>query len=130
MPEGGFSMSENKLELKKLCAKDLFPMMKIISKIGVSEFKKCFRTDSVKRGVSLETIGIEVMLDAADVLLKNIGSCEKDIYSFLGGLCNENPEKIAELNPAEFAQLIIDLVSKEEFKDFFTVVSGYFQKVN
>lgn len=41
-------MSEKKFELRKLCAKDIFVMVKIISKIGISEFKNCFNTPSVK----------------------------------------------------------------------------------
>ena len=40
-------MSEKKFELRKLCAKDIFVMVKIISKIGISEFKNCFNTPSV-----------------------------------------------------------------------------------
>ena len=37
-------MSEKKFELRKLCAKDIFVMVKIISKISISEFKNCFNT--------------------------------------------------------------------------------------
>lgn len=110
-----------KIKLRKLCTKDLFPMMKILSKIHVREFKKCFENIDHKAG--FEKIGIEVMLDAADVIFSNIGSCEKDIYSFIADLGGVKPEEIATLPMSEFAEIIIDLVTKDEFKDFFTALS-------
>lgn len=116
-------MTENKIELRKLCTKDLFPMMKILSKIGISEFKKCF--ESVGGKTDLRSIGIGVMLDAADILMKNIGSCEKELYSFLGDLSGIAAKDIPELEMAEFAEIITELVMKEEFRDFFTVVSAF-----
>lgn len=131
-------MSENKIELRKLCAKDLFPMMKILSKIGISEFKKCFESVEGKIDIKdfdtkgeeakdsiFRRVGITVMLDIADVLMKNIGSCEREIYSFLGSLSGMKPEEISKLDMAVFAEMIIDLVTKEEFRDFFTVVAGF-----
>lgn len=125
-------MSEKNYELRKLCAKDLFPMMKIISKIGISEFKKCFEINDVKNVVgnksNLEAIGISVMLDVADVLLKNIGSCEKEIYSFLADLSGFSVKDIQEFDMAVFAEMIVELIMKEEFKDFFTVVSKLISK--
>lgn len=117
-------MEERKFELRKLCTKDLFPMMKIISKIGVKEFKTCF--DSVKMSADGKTdfaaVGIGVFLDLADVLLSNIGSCEKDLYKFLGSLSGLTPDEIGELEPALTVELITELVNKEEFRDFFTAV--------
>lgn len=127
-------MAENKIELRKLCTKDLFPMMKILSRIGISEFKKCFESvgktelnteDEESKDAVFKRIGIGVMLDIADVLMKNIGSCEKEIYSFLGSLSGMKPEDIAKLDMAVFAEMIIELVKKEEFRDFFTVVSAF-----
>lgn len=123
-------MSEKNYEFRKLCTKDLFPMMKILSKIGISEFKRCFELDSIQSGVKtdLGTVGVGVMLDAADVLLKNIGSCEKEIYGFLADLSGINSKDIPQLDVAVFAEMIIELVTKEEFKDFFTVVSKLIHK--
>ena len=41
-------MSENNAkayELRNLTADDVFPMFKIVSKIGIKEFKACFESD-------------------------------------------------------------------------------------
>ena len=45
-------MKETTYELRDLCSKDIFPMFKIISKIGVKEFKKCFESDEVKQMIA------------------------------------------------------------------------------
>lgn len=124
-------MAEKNYQLRKLCTKDLFPMMKILSKIGISEFKRCFELDNIQSAVKtdLGAVGVGVMLDAADVLMRNIGLCEKEIYSFLADLSGINAKEIPQLDMAVFAEMIIELVSKEEFKDFFTAVSKLIPKV-
>lgn len=123
-------MEEKKITMRKFCTRDLFPMLKIMSKIGVKEFKSCF--DSVKVSGDGETdfaaVGVGVFLDAADVLLKNIGACEKDIYSFLADLSGMKSDEIPELDLTAFAGMIHELVTKEEFRDFFTAVLKLFPK--
>lgn len=125
-------MSEKKFELRKLCAKDIFVMVKIISKIGISEFKNCFRSPSVKgkiRGnADFSVIGLEVIIEMVGTVLENLPRCETDIYSFLADLSGMKSNEISELGMSEFAELIEAVLTKEEFKDFFTVVSKYLVK--
>ena len=125
-------MSEKKFELRKLCAKDIFVMAKIISKIGILVFKNCFNTPSVKgkiRGnADFSVIGLEVIIGIAGTVLENIPRCETDIYSFLADLSGMKSNEISELGMSEFAELIEAVLTKEEFKDFFTVVSKYLVK--
>lgn len=125
-------MSEKKFELRKLCAKDIFVMVKIISKIGISEFNNCFNTPSVKgkiRGnADFSVIGLEVIIEMVGTVLENLPRCETDIYSFLADLSGMKSNEISELGMSEFAELIEAVLTKEEFKDFFTVVSKYLVK--
>lgn len=125
-------MSEKKFELRKLCAKDIFVMVKIISKIGISEFMNCFNTPSVKgkiRGnADFSAIGLEVIIGMVGTVLENLPRCETDIYSFLADLSGMKSNEISELGMSEFAELIEAVLTKEEFKDFFTVVSKYLVK--
>lgn len=124
-------MEEKKITMRKLCTRDLFPMMKIMSKIGIGEFRKCFDSAGLPENggkTDLSVVGMGVMLEAADVLLKNIGACEKDIYSFLADLSGMKADEIPELDLAVFAGMIHELVTKEEFRDFFTAVSKLFPK--
>lgn len=126
-------MNKRNFELRKLCTKDLFPMLKIVSKIGVGEFRKCFdsinaQTLTSAGEIDVKAIGIGVILEAADILLNNIGGCEKDIYSLLADLSGMNAKDISELDMTVFVEMITQLVSKEEFKDFFMAVSKLIPK--
>ena len=121
-----------KFELRTLNATDIFPMSTIISKVGINEFKKCFESDEIKKlikgqGKGNETaVGIAVALDIGGVILGNLHKCENDIYTFLGRIANVDVEEIKVLSMGEFAELIIEVVKKPEFKDFFSVVSKLF----
>lgn len=122
-------MSEKKFELRKLCAKDIFVMVKIISKIGISEFKNCFKVNAkIKSNMDLSAIGLEVIIEMAGIVLENLPKCEADIYSFLADLSGMKAKEIAELEMIEFAEMIEEVLTKDEFKDFFTVVLKYFSK--
>lgn len=123
-------------ELRTLCADDVFPMFKIISKIGIKEFKSCFESEDVKEAIQaangegqadLEVIGLGVALDIAGVIIANIPNAKEDIYLFLAQISGMSKDDIRNLPIATFTEMIIDVVKKEEFKDFFQVVSKLFK---
>lgn len=125
-------------ELRKLTADDVFPMFQIISKIGFKEFKGCFDSPDVKAVIAkaasseagqadLTSIGMTVALDLASVIVSNLGSCKNDIYLLLSQLSGMTAKEIAELPMVTFFEMIIDVVKKEEFKDFFQVVTKLFK---
>lgn len=122
-----------KYELKTLTSKDIFPMINLISKFGIDEFKKCFDPKIVQQMVDengeikgdqlMSVVGINIAFDVASIVITNIGKCENEIYEFLVNISNLKRKDIEKMSPAEFAQMIIDVIQKEEFKDFFGVVS-------
>lgn len=124
-------------ELRTLCAEDVFPMFKIISKIGIKEFKSCFESEDVKEAIKsatngenqndLEVIGIGVALEIASVIMANIPQAKEDIYLFLAQVSGMSKDDIRNLPISTFTEMIIDVVKKEEFKDFFGVVSKLFK---
>lgn len=127
-------------ELRTLCADDIFPMFKIVSKIGIKEFKTCFESDDVKDAIkaannggengerdAVEAIGIGVALDVAGVIMENIPNTKEDVYLFLSQVSGMSKDDIKVLPMATFTEMIIDVVRKEEFKDFFKVVSKLFK---
>ena len=122
---------------RKLNSTDMFLMFKIMSKIGITEFAKCFEKDTVKELVAgagdskkdVSTIvGIAVALEAANVILGNLPKCEGDIYQMLANTSNLSVEKIKKLDFITFAEMVVDFIKKEEFKDFIKVVSGFFKQ--
>ena len=125
-------------ELRKLTAEDVFPMFQIISKIGLKEFKHCFDSPDVKAAVAnvasgadgqadLTAVGVSVAIDMASVVISRLGSCKNDIYLLLSQLSGMTTKDIAELPMVTFFEMIIDVIKKEEFKDFFQVVTKLFK---
>ena len=125
-------------ELRKLTADDVFPMFQIISKIGIKEFKRCFDSPDVKEVVAkaasgedgqadLTSVGMAVAFDLASVIVSNLGSCKNDIYLLLSQLSGLKTKDIAELPMVTFFEMIIDVIKKEEFKDFFQAVAKLFK---
>ena len=122
------------MELRQLTSKDIFPMCKIIKKIGINEFKQCFSTPEIQKMIAGNTtdniasqVGITIMFDIVSIIIGNLPKCKDEIYDFLSGLTGAKNEELEEMSLADFTQLIIDLVQKEEFTDFIGVVSKLFK---
>lgn len=136
---------EKTYELRELMADDMFVMFNIISKIGVKEFKACFASEEVRAAVlnmaktgadddkaqdsgdDVVSVGISVALDIASIVLSNIGKCKNDIYTLLAQLSGMNVGDVAKLPMKTFTSMVIDLVKKEEFADFFQDVIKLFK---
>lgn len=138
--EGGITMKKA-YTFRKLNSTDIFLMFKIMGKIGITEFAKCFEKDTVKELIANVTggdtkkdattvVGIAVMLEVANVVIGNLPKCEGDIYQMLAQTSDLSVEKIKKLDFATFTEMVIDFIKKEEFKDFIKVVSGLFKPVN
>lgn len=135
------NVNEKGYTLRALCSKDVFLMSKIISKIGINEFTKAFEGDDIKTLVAsfgedknlddaATIVGVTVALDIANVILGNISSCEQEIYSLLSGLSGMIKKDIENLPMNVFFEMVIDVIKKDEFKDFFKVVSRLFKSGN
>lgn len=136
-------MTEKTYTLRGLTAEDVFPMLKIISGIGLKEFKSCFDSaelrDAIKNmsqgkeegkeeGETVDTtaVGLMVAADIASIIFANLPECKDDIYQLLSGLSGMEKKEIAELPMNVFLAMIVDVIKKEEFKDFFQDVAGLF----
>ena len=118
-------------EFRTLCSKDIFPMCKIISAIGIKEFRACFENDELKRIAAggekpdYSAVGIGIFFDVASVIMANLPKCENEIYTFLASISNVSKKDIERMEISSFAQMVIDVIRKPEFKDFFRVVSKF-----
>ena len=136
-------MTEKTYTLRGLTAEDVFPMLKIISGIGLKEFKSCFdsaelrdaiknmsqgKKEGKKEGETVDTtaVGLMVAADIASIIFANLPECKDDIYQLLSGLSGMEKKEIAELPMNVFLAMIVDVIKKEEFKDFFQDVAGLF----
>lgn len=121
---------------------DVFLMFRIIGKIGVKEFNACFEHDGIKHLVaammgeqaakegeapSVSVTYISVVLEVADVIFRNLPKCEDEIFQMLSQTSNLSVAQVKKLNLAQFTEMVIDFIKKEEFKDFIKVVSKLFK---
>lgn len=129
---------EKPYKFRRLSAEDVFPMFNIISKIGIKEFKAFYEGDGLKnikaaykgKGQdegAVEAAGIAIFIELAAVILGNLPKCESDIFLLLSRTSNLDEKAVRKLDMADFAEMIIDFVKKDEFGDFFKVVSKLFK---
>ncbi|CDA90607.1 uncharacterized protein BN553_01593 [Firmicutes bacterium CAG:238] len=126
------AVEPKKNELRKLEAKDIAPVVSILSKIGLKEIKECFNPadlqELAKSGEEAATaVGLTVFTELAGVVFANYERCQDDIFRFLASLSGKSKEEIASLPMDSFAEMVIEVIKKEEFKDFFSVVAKLFK---
>lgn len=133
---------EQKYELRALKASDFFLVTRILSKIGVKEFKACLESNEIKAAIkkmrddqeggeldhsAVASIGMTVVFDIASVVLERMENCEKDIYRLLANLSGLKETEIADLPMADFGEMVISVIKHEGFRDFFTAVIKQFK---
>lgn len=127
-------MSDRAYTLRGLKADDLFMTVKIINKIGFKEMKKCFESPEVVKAIQtassgeeadLSSVGMTVMLEIAGLILEHLPECRNDIYALLATLSGMTQDSIAQLPSGTFTKMVMDVIRKEEFRDFFQDVFGF-----
>ena len=122
--------------MRMLKSTDIFPMVQILNKIGFSEIRDIITPEKLtgllsddkdqEDSVDLSTIlGFNLIFEIATIILKNLTKCKDDLYSFLSDVSGNSVAELEDQTPAEFLQLIIDVLKKPEFGDFFKVVSNF-----
>lgn len=123
---------------RKLNSTDTFLLFKIIGKIGINEFTACFGNESVKQMIAgvmgkestdnaTTMVGISVMLEVANVIIGNLPKCELEIYQLLSNTSDLSVAEVKALDFVTFAEMVIEFVKKDEFRDFVQVVSKSFR---
>jgi hypothetical protein len=121
---------------RKLETADVFPMFKLMNKIGFKELKDneglkktlfLFMGGTADGKVDVNALGIDIFFEAASVLFEAIPKAETEIYTILSGVAGVKIEDIKKQPPAVTFEMIIDFCKKEEFKDFFSVVLKLFK---
>lgn len=111
--------------LRNLKDGDLFPLLKILKKIGISDCKDAFiQVASGERG--LEQIGMEVSLNIADILIRNIEKTEEEIYGLWSDISGIPEEEIKNMEFGTLPLMIMDTFSEAKNTSFFRVLSRFF----
>ena len=116
-------------EMRNLQASDIFSVVKILNGIGLNNVKEAINFDeinSLRKGLTednAETItsqvGVKVVMSIATVILENLPTVENDLYTFVGSVIGVKAKDVAKMDMGEFMDVLITIIQKEEFKDFF-----------
>jgi len=121
------TVKENVYEVRPLMATDMGAICKIISAIGIRQFKDCFKVDDFKNG-NVEEIGFNVLMDIGGIIISNIPRAEDDIQAFVASVTGLKISDVKALPFADYGELIVQIVTKEDFKDFFKRVMKLFNR--
>lgn len=113
---------ERPYTLRKLKDGDLFPLLQLLRKIGIKDFKNALM--QVSDGKSIKEVGVVVVLDMADTVIANIGGAAgDDIYAFWSELSGIPVDEIKEMEFGTLPMMIIDSFSEVKNTSFFKVLS-------
>lgn len=118
---------ENAYEVRPLVATDMGAICKIITAIGIRQFKDCFKVEDFKGG-NVEEIGFGVVFDIAGIVIANIPKAEEDIQTFIASVTGLSLTEVKGLPFADYGELIVKIVTKEDFRDFFSRVMKLFNQ--
>ena len=116
-------------EMRDLQASDIFSVVKILNGIGLNNVKEAINFDeinSLRKGMTEDNadvissqVGVNVVISLATVILENLPKVENDLYNFVGSVIGVKAKDVAKMGMGEFTDVLITIIQKEEFKDFF-----------
>ena len=122
-----------KYEMRSLQASDIFSVVKILNGIGLNNVKEAINIEEINEIRKTMTednsednsekvysqVGVKVVMSIATVILENLPKVENDLYTFIGSVIGVKAKDVAKMDMGEFMDLLIAIIQKEEFKDFF-----------
>ena len=119
--ENAEELIERSYELRDLKDKDLFPMLKILKKIGIKDFKSAF-IQVASGEKSVKDIGILTAFDMADILIGNLAAAEDEIYSLWSDISGIAVDEMKEMEFGTLPLMITDTFNKARNTSFFKVL--------
>lgn len=121
--------------LRNLEARDIFTIVRILGKIDFKEIQGIWtaRNQSVEKLMELPEEEREAVAQAesmnlglalASVIIQNLPNCEQELYCFVGDLIGKKATAVAKMDPVDFMDVIIDILTMERFADFFKRASA------
>lgn len=112
---------ERPYTLRKLKDCDLFPILQILRKVGLKEFKDAFT--KVTSGANVSEIGIGVVLEMASIVISNMPSAEEEIYALCSELSGLSEAEIKDMEFGTVPLMIYDAFGEVKNTSFFKVLS-------
>ena len=115
--------------MRNLQATDIFSVVKILNGIGLKNIKEAINLDEInnlRKGMTEDNadvitsqVGLNVVMSIATIILENLPNVESDLYNFIGGVIDMKAKEVAKMDMGEFMDILVSIIQKEEFKDFF-----------
>ena len=115
--------------MRNLQATDLFSVVKIMNGIGLKNIKESIdfeEINKIRKGMTEDNadavtsqVGVNVVMSIATVILENLPNVESDLYNFIGSVIDMKAKEVAKMDMGEFMDILVTIIQKEEFKDFF-----------
>ena len=116
-------------EMRNLRATDIFSIVKILNGIGLKNIKEAINIkeiNKIRQGMTEDNasaitsqVGVNVVMSIATVILENLPNVESDLYNFIGSVIDMKAKDVAKMDMGEFMDILVAIIQKEEFKDFF-----------
>ena len=116
-------------EMRNLQATDIFSIVKILNGIRLKNIKEAINIEEInmiRQGMTEDNasaitsqVGVNVVMSIATVILENLPNVESDLYNFIGSVIDMKAKDVAKMDMGDFMDLLITIIQKEEFKDFF-----------
>ena len=115
--------------MRNLQATDIFSVVKILNGIGLKNIKEAINIEEInkiRQGMTEDNasaitsqVGVNVVMSIATVILENLPNVESDLYNFIGSVIDMKAKDVAKMDMGDFMDVLITIIQKEEFKDFF-----------
>ena len=116
-------------EMRNLQATDIFSVVKILNGIGLNNVKEAIdfeEINNIRKGMTegnadviTSQVGLKVVMSVATIILENLPKVENDLYTFVGSVIGVKAKDVAKMDMGEFMDVLIAIIKKDEFKDFF-----------
>ena len=120
-------------DMRNLQATDIFSIVKILNGIGLKNIKEAIdfeEINKIRKGMTEDNaednsekvysqVGVKVVMSIATVILENLPKVENDLYTFVGSVIGVKAKDVAKMDMGDFMDVLIFIIQKEEFKDFF-----------
>ena len=113
---------ERPYTLRKFNDGDLFPILKILKKIGIKDCKEAF-VQVASGEKTLKEIGILASFDLADILIGNLTKVEEEVYSLYSDMSGISVDEIRSMEFGTLPLMIMDSFNGVKNTSFFKVLS-------
>ena len=113
---------EKPYTMRKIGNRDLWPVLKILSKILPDELKEAF-VQLASGEKTMKEIGIMVAVDLGKMIIKNIYKAEKEVNTLCADLIGVSEEELDAMEFGTTPMIIMDFYEEAKKTTFFKVLS-------